>query len=45
MDIYRPVFDQYRTRYDHSSYIDNLPKDKREAFAMFAKNSRWSHYW
>ncbi len=45
MYIYRPVFDQYRTRYDHSSYIDNLPKDKREAFAMFAKNSRWSHYW
>jgi predicted amidohydrolase len=45
MDIYRPVFDQYRTRYDHSSYLDNLPKDKREAFAMFKKNSRWSHYW
>jgi predicted amidohydrolase len=45
MEIYRPVFEQYRTRYDHSSYIDNLPKDKREAFAMFAKNSRWTHYW
>ena len=45
MDIYRPVFDQYRTRYDHSAYVDYLPKDKREAYAHFAKNSRWTHYW
>jgi len=45
MDIYKPVFDQYRPRYDHSAYVDYLPQDKREAFANFAKNSRWTHYW
>jgi len=45
MDIYRPVFDQYRTRYDHSAYVDYVPKDKREAYGHFAKNSRWTHYW
>jgi predicted amidohydrolase len=45
MDLYKPVFDQYRTRYDHSAYVDYLPQDKREAFANFAKNSRWTHYW
>ena len=45
MDIYRPVFDQYRTRYDHSQYIDWQPQDKREAFGHFAKNSRWTHFW
>ena len=45
MDIYKPVFDQYRARYDHSAYVDYLPQDKREAFANFAKNSRWTHYW
>jgi len=45
MELYRPVFDQYRTRYDHSSYLDYLPEGKREAYAHFAKNSRWTHYW
>ncbi len=45
MDIYRPVFDQYRARYDHSNYVEHLPQDKREAFAQFVKNSRWTHYW
>ncbi len=45
MDLYRPVFEQYRTRYDHSSYLDYLPEGKREAFGHFAKNSRWTHYW
>lgn len=45
MDLYRPIFDQYRTRYDDSSYLETLPQDKREAFAMFTKNSRWTHFW
>ncbi len=45
MDLYKPVFDQYRTRYDHSSYLEYLPEGKRESFAHFAKNSRWTHYW
>lgn len=45
MDIYQPIFDQYRPRYDHSGYIDNVPQDKRAAFAQFVKNSRWTHYW
>ena len=45
MDLYRPVFDQYRTRYDHSAYVDSVPQDKREAFARFVKDSRWTHYW
>jgi predicted amidohydrolase len=45
MELYRPVFDQYRTRYDHSAYLEHMPQDKREAFAQFAKNSRWTHYW
>ncbi len=45
IDLYQPVFDQYRTRYDHSSYLDYLPEGKREAYAHFAKNSRWTHYW
>lgn len=45
MDLYRPVFDAYRTRYDHSAYLEHLPQDKRDAFGQFKKNSRWSHYW
>jgi predicted amidohydrolase len=45
MDLYRPVFDAYRTRYDHSTYLENLPQDKRAAFGQFSKNSRWTHYW
>jgi predicted amidohydrolase len=45
MDIYRPVIDQYRTRYDHSLYLEYLPKDKRDAFRVFKENSRWTHYW
>jgi predicted amidohydrolase len=45
MEIYRPVFDQYRTRYDHSGYVESQPKDKRDAFARFQENSRWTHYW
>jgi hypothetical protein len=45
MDLYRPVFDAYRTRYDHSAYLENLPQDKRDAFMQFTKNSRWTHYW
>jgi predicted amidohydrolase len=45
MDLYRPVFDAYRTRYDHSAYLETMPKDKREAFGQFAKNARWTHYW
>ncbi|HJP38748.1 MAG TPA: nitrilase-related carbon-nitrogen hydrolase [Gammaproteobacteria bacterium] len=45
MDLYKPVFDQYRTRYDHSAYLEYLPEGKREAYAHFVKNSRWTHYW
>ena len=45
MQIYQPVFEQYRERYDHSSYIDYLPKDKRDAFRYFSENSRWTHNW
>ena len=45
MQIYRPVFEQYRERYDHSSYIEYLPKDKRDAFRYFTENSRWTHNW
>jgi len=45
MDIYRPVMDQYRTRYDHSQYVESPPEDKRDAFRIFKENSRWTHYW
>lgn len=45
MDLYRPVFDQYRTRYDRSAYLEYLPKDKRDAFRVFQQNARWVHYW
>jgi predicted amidohydrolase len=45
MDLYRPVFDAYKTRYDHSSYLEHLPQDKREAFMQFTKSARWTHYW
>ncbi len=45
MQLYRPVLDAYRERYDHSLYLDYQPKDKRDAFAIFSKNSRWSHFW
>jgi predicted amidohydrolase len=45
MDLYRPVLDQYRTRYDHSAYLDNLPADKREASKQFQDNARWIHNW
>ncbi|MDJ0927165.1 MAG: nitrilase-related carbon-nitrogen hydrolase [Gammaproteobacteria bacterium] len=45
MDLYRPIFDQYRTRYDHSAYLEYLPKDKRDAFRVFQEQCRWTHYW
>ena len=45
MNLYKPVFDQYRTRYDPSAYLEYLPEGKREAYAHFVKNSRWTHYW
>ncbi len=45
MQIYKPVFDQYRTRYDHSLYLDHLPTDKRDAYRVFKENSRWTNYW
>ena len=45
VDLYQPVYDAYRTRYDHSGYLENMPQDKREAFMQFTKTSRWSHYW
>ncbi len=45
MDIYKPVFDQYKTRYDHSLYLKYLPTSGHDAYKYFAKNSRWTHYW
>ncbi|MDH3977332.1 MAG: hypothetical protein OEU86_02360 [Gammaproteobacteria bacterium] len=45
VDLYRPVYDAYRTRYDHSGYLEDMPQDKRAAFMQFTKKSRWSHYW
>jgi len=45
MQIYRPVFDQYRERYDHSLYLKYVPKDKRDAFRFFQEKSRWNHFW
>lgn len=45
MSLYRPVFEQYRERYDPNMYRDYLPKDKRDAFRQFQENSRWTHYW
>lgn len=45
IDLYRPVYDAYRTRYDHSGYLENMPQDKRDAFMQFNKHSRWTHYW
>ncbi len=43
--LYRPVLELYRERYDHSAYLQDLPKGKREAFKLFAGNARWMHYW
>ncbi len=45
MQLYRPVFDQYRERYDAGGYLDYQPKDKRDAFRHFQQRSRWTHYW
>ena len=45
MQLYRPVLDQYRERYDHSGYLEYIPKDKRDAFRVFNENARWTHYW
>ena len=45
MDLYRPVLDQYRTRYDHSAYLEKLPADKREASKLFQSKARWIHNW
>ncbi|MCB2106498.1 MAG: hypothetical protein KDE14_02300 [Rhodobacteraceae bacterium] len=45
MAIYKPVFDQYRERYDHSLYEKYLPKDGRDAYRYFSENARWVHYW
>jgi predicted amidohydrolase len=45
MELYRPVFDQYRTRYDHSAYLEHVPTDKMDATKQFQKNARWTHNW
>jgi predicted amidohydrolase len=45
MKLYRPVLDQYRERYDASTYIDYVPTDKRDAYRDFKEKSRWTHYW
>lgn len=45
LHLYRPVFDQYRERYDHSLYLEYMPKDKRDAFRYFQEKSRWTHFW
>ncbi len=45
MHLYRPVLDAYRERYDHSGYLNYLPKDKRDAFRDFNERSRWTHFW
>lgn len=45
IDLYRPVLEQYRARYDHSLYLKEQPKDKRDAFRYFQENSRWTHFW
>jgi len=45
MELYRPVFEQYRTRYDHSAYLEQVPGDKMEATRQFQANSRWTHNW
>jgi len=45
MKLYQPVFEQYRTRYDDSLYLEEMPKDKRDAFRLFSEKSRWTHYW
>jgi hypothetical protein len=45
LHLYRPVFDQYRERYDHSLYLQYVPKDKRDAFRYFQEKSRWTHFW
>ncbi len=45
MELYRPVFDQYRTRYDHSLYTKYLPTSGRDAYRYFTENCRWIHYW
>ncbi|MCC6271354.1 MAG: hypothetical protein IT190_08760 [Microbacteriaceae bacterium] len=45
MQLYRPVLDQYRERYDHSLYLKQLPKDKRDAYRYFQENARWTHFW
>jgi hypothetical protein len=45
MDLYRPVFEQYRTRYDHSAYLKQIPAEKQEATKLFRENARWIHNW
>ncbi len=45
MTLYRPVLDQYRERYDPGMYLEDLPKDRREAGKQFAERARWIHYW
>jgi predicted amidohydrolase len=45
LTLYKPVFDQYRERYDRGLYLTELPKDGADAFRIFKGNSRWTHYW
>lgn len=46
MALYRPVFDQYRERYDTGMYLEGeLPQDRRAAGKQFAERARWIHYW
>jgi predicted amidohydrolase len=45
LQLYRPVLEQYRERYDPSLYLQYLPKDKRDAFRHFQEKSRWTHFW
>jgi predicted amidohydrolase len=45
MTLYKPVFDQYRERYDRGMFQDYIPKDGADAFRVFKEKSRWTHYW
>ena len=45
MKLYKPVFDQYRERYDAGLYEKYIPTGGADAYRYFMENVRWVHHW
>lgn len=43
--LYRPIYEQYRERYDAGAYLRYLPANGRDAARHFRENARWMSSW